>query len=45
MENIFAGAEIVKRGFLQKGEMRRQTVGVLKYLKSDLSPETRRWAT
>src|SRR6202012_3046786 len=28
MENIFAGAEIVRRGFLQKGEMRRQTLGV-----------------
>src|ERR1700760_977946 len=39
MENIFAGAEIVRRGFLQKGEMRRQTLGVLKYLKSDLSPD------
>jgi ABC-type sugar transport system ATPase subunit len=39
MENIFAGAEIVKRGFLQKAEMRRQTLGVLKYLKSGLSPD------
>jgi len=41
MENIFAGAEIVKRGFLQKAEMRRQTLGVLKYLKSGLSPDAK----
>jgi ABC-type sugar transport system ATPase subunit len=41
MENIFAGAEIVKRGLLQKSEMRRQTVGVLKYLKSSLSPDAK----
>jgi ABC-type sugar transport system ATPase subunit len=39
MENIFAGAEIVKKGILQKAEMRRQTLGVLKYLKSGLSPD------
>src|SRR6201993_4346233 len=39
VENIFTGSEIVKRGLLQKKEMRRQTVEVLKYLKSDLSPE------
>ena len=37
VENIFTGSEIVKRGFLQKSEMREQTVEVLKYLKSDLS--------
>jgi ABC-type sugar transport system ATPase subunit len=41
MENIFAGAEIVKGGFLQKAEMRRQTLGVLKYLKSGLSPDAK----
>ncbi len=29
----------MKRGFLQKNEMREQTVEVLKYLKSDLSPD------
>ncbi|MBV9645607.1 MAG: sugar ABC transporter ATP-binding protein, partial [Verrucomicrobia bacterium] len=39
VENIFTGSEIVKYGVLQKSEMRRQTVGVLKYLKSDLSPD------
>jgi ABC-type ATPase involved in cell division len=38
-ENIFIGSEIAKRGVLQKGEMRKKTVEVLKYLKSDLSPE------
>ena len=41
MENIFAGAEIVKRGLLNKSEMRRQTLAVLKYLKSDLSPNAK----
>jgi ABC-type sugar transport system ATPase subunit len=39
VENIFAGAEIEKGLFLQKSEMRRQTVEVLKYLKSHLRPE------
>src|ERR1700730_13235723 len=39
VENIFTGSEIVKNGVLQKSEMRRQTVGVLKYLKSDLNPD------
>src|SRR5260370_1345642 len=39
VENIFTGSEIAKRGVLQKSEMRKQTVEVLKYLKSDLSPE------
>jgi ABC-type sugar transport system ATPase subunit len=39
VENIFTGSEIVKRGVLQKTEMRKQTVEVLKYLKSGLSPE------
>ena len=39
VENIFTGSEIVKRGVLQKTEMRKQTVDVLKYLKSDLNPD------
>jgi ribose transport system ATP-binding protein len=38
-ENIFTGSEISTRGILQKDEMRKRTVEVLKYLKSDLSPE------
>src|SRR3984893_6774095 len=41
MENIFAGAEMVRRGLLHKSEMRRQTLAVLKYLKSDLSPDAK----
>jgi ABC-type sugar transport system ATPase subunit len=41
VENIFAGSEIVKRGLLQKSEMKRQTAAVLKYLKSDLSPDAK----
>ena len=40
-ENIFTGSEIAKRGILQKSEMKKRTVEVLKYLKSDLSPEVR----
>jgi len=39
VENIFTGSEIVQRGLLQKKEMRQQTAEVLKYLKSDLSPD------
>jgi ABC-type sugar transport system ATPase subunit len=39
VENIFTGSEIVKRGVLQKNEMRKETVKVLEYLKSDLSPD------
>src|SRR6201993_280061 len=39
VENIFTGSEIVKRGLLQKREMRRQTAEMLKYLKSDLGPD------
>jgi ribose transport system ATP-binding protein len=39
MENIFTGSEIARGGFLNRGEMRKQTVDVLKYLKSGLSPE------
>jgi ABC-type sugar transport system ATPase subunit len=39
VENIFTGSEIAKRGFLQKNEMRKQTVEVLRNLKSDLSPD------
>jgi len=38
-ENIFAGSEIVTRGLLQRKEMRRQTEDVLRYLKSELTPE------
>jgi ABC-type sugar transport system ATPase subunit len=41
VENIFTGSEISKRGLLQKNEMRKQTVEVLRYLKSDLSPDTK----
>lgn len=41
MENIFAGAEITKRGILQKKEMRRQTEDVLRYLKSDLPADAK----
>ena len=40
-ENIFTGSEILKGLILDKKEMRRQTVEVLKYLKSDLDPETK----
>ena len=40
-ENIFAGAEITRRGLLQRQEMRRQTEDVLRYLKSDLNPDRR----
>ncbi|MBW0000579.1 MAG: sugar ABC transporter ATP-binding protein [Verrucomicrobia bacterium] len=41
VENIFTGSEIVHRGIMQKKEMRRQTAAVLKYLKSDLSPDAK----
>jgi ribose transport system ATP-binding protein len=41
VENIFTGSEIAHRGILQKNEMRRQTAEVLKYLKSNLSPDTK----
>lgn len=40
-ENIFAGAEITRRGLVQRREMRRQTENVLKYLRSDLNPDMR----
>jgi ribose transport system ATP-binding protein len=39
VENIFTGAEIENGLFLNKGEMKRQTEEVLKYLKSHLRPE------
>jgi ABC-type sugar transport system ATPase subunit len=39
VENIFTGSEIVKRGVLQKIEMRKQTAEVLNYLKSELGPD------
>jgi len=38
-ENIFTGLEVGKNGFLHKKEMRKKTVEVLKYLKSDLDPD------
>lgn len=41
VENIFTGSEIVRRGILQKKEMRRHTAAVLKYLKSNLSPDAK----
>jgi ABC-type sugar transport system ATPase subunit len=40
-ENIFAGSEIARRGLMQRKEMRRQTENVLRYLKSDLTPDMR----
>jgi ribose transport system ATP-binding protein len=40
MENIFMGLEVERRGFLDRGEMRRQTVEVLRYLEADIRPET-----
>ena len=40
-ENIFAGAELTRRGVLQRKEMRRRTENVLRYLNSDLSPDMR----
>lgn len=40
MENIFMGLEVGRNGFLDRREMRKQTVEVLEYLKADLSPET-----
>jgi ABC-type sugar transport system ATPase subunit len=40
VENIFTGLEIGSNGFLQKKEMKRKTVEVLKYLKSDLDPDS-----
>ncbi len=40
-ENIFAGSEITQWGLMQGKEMRRQTADVLRYLKSDLSPDMR----
>ena len=40
-ENIFAGSEISRWGLQQRKEMRRQTENVLRYLKSDLTPDMR----
>jgi len=40
MENIFMGLEVGRHGFLDRGEMRRQTIEVLRYLRADISPET-----
>lgn len=39
-ENIFTGMEIDKGGFVQKIAMRKKTAEVLKYLNSDLDPDT-----
>ena len=38
-ENTFTGAEISRWGLQQRGEMRRETERVLRYLKSDLDPD------
>lgn len=38
-ENIFVGAEIARWGIPQRKEMREQTERVLRYFKSDLSPD------
>jgi ABC-type sugar transport system ATPase subunit len=40
MENIFMGSEVERGGLLQRREMRRQTVEVLRTLKADILPET-----
>ncbi len=40
MENIFMGLEVGRRGLLDRREMRRQTVEVLRTLQADISPET-----
>jgi ribose transport system ATP-binding protein len=41
VENIFTGSEIMRGVLVDKREMRRRTVEVLKHLKSDLEPETK----
>ncbi len=41
IENIFTGSELVKGMLLDRREMRKRTVEVLQYLKSDLVPEMR----
>jgi ABC-type sugar transport system ATPase subunit len=41
IENIFTGLEIARGGILNKAEMRKQTVEVLRYLKSSLDPDTK----
>ncbi|MBU1175117.1 MAG: sugar ABC transporter ATP-binding protein [Alphaproteobacteria bacterium] len=38
-ENIFTGSEITRWGLQQRRQMRQQAESVLRYLKSDLSPE------
>ena len=40
-ENIFTGSEITQWGVPQRKEMRSQTENILRYLKSDLSPDMR----
>ncbi len=39
-ENIFVGMEITKNGMMRKTEMKEKTWEVLKYLQSDLEPDT-----
>ena len=39
IENIFTGSEIARGGIMNRAEMRKQTVEVLKYLKSGLDPD------
>jgi ABC-type sugar transport system ATPase subunit len=41
VENIFTGLELEKGMFLDRREMRKRTVEVLRYLKSDLSPDAK----
>lgn len=40
-ENIFTGSEITRWGLQQRKKMRAEAEGVLRYLKSDLSPDLR----
>ncbi len=40
-ENIFTGSEITRWGLPQRKEMRSQTENILRYLRSDLSPDLR----
>jgi len=39
-ENIFVGMELTKNGMMRKSEMKEKTRDVLKYLQSDLDPNT-----
>ena len=40
-ENIFTGSEVTHWGLMQRKEMQRRTEDVLRYLKSDLTPDMR----